>query len=144
MIESVINAISNGLYHSFNDNIKIYTESMDKSVKKPCIFLLLKEFKEVKVISNRYKQTATFNITYYPKEQDLTNDEIIQKFSCIKDALEIIVEGDNYYNSNNISFNINDGVLNIIVIYEYFVIKEKEPYELMGHLSVKNKGKKYE
>lgn len=144
MIESVINAISNGLYHSFDENISIYTESMNEIVKKPCVFLLLKDFKETKILSNRYKQTATFNITYYPKKQSMKNDEMIQKFSCIKDNLELIFEGENYYKSNNITFNINDGVLTVIAIYDYFVLKEKEPYELMGDLSIKNKGKKYE
>lgn len=128
MINEIMEAMADSLNEIFPES-KIYNEQIKSKIDTPCLFISLKSFKEDKMISNRYFNKVSFQITYHAKNQMNKNDEFFSVYEKIKDALEILRFNENVYNGKDISFEIKEGILHFYVTYSYFILKIREDEE---------------
>lgn len=96
---------------------------------------------EKQLVDNRYRQTYSFTVLYWPKDETEPIKEINILQYDILDALEYIRVGDLIIRGENRSAKITDLVLSVFVDYSLHVFKPKEEAELQMNLAADAKVK---
>nr|DAU29564.1 MAG TPA: tail completion protein [Caudoviricetes sp.] len=89
---------------------------------------------EEQLIDKRYRQTYSFTVLYWPKDETEPIKEINSLQCKILDALEYIRIGDLIIRGENRSAKITDLVLSVFVDFSLHVFKPKGEAELQMNL----------
>ena len=90
---------------------------------------------EGQLVDNRYLQTYSFTVLYWPKDEAEPIKEINSIQYNVLDTLEYIQVGDLIIRGENRSAKITDLVLSVFVDYSLHVFKPKEEAELQMSLA---------
>lgn len=138
MVNSIIDGISIKLNQVFEDNYKIYTDTVEQNLARPSFFIIVLNPSEKQIVGNRYFRQHLFDIHYFP-ENEGDNEEIQDVASQLFDALEYItISETDMIRGTNMRYEKIDGILHFFVEYNVFVYKETEPVEEMQTLVVNN------
>ena len=137
MVNSIIAGIGAAINNKFGTAYKIYTERMEQDfeISEPCFFIRMLNTSHTLFLGSRYKQDHSFEIRCHVDNKKTTNTELNNIGDTLKEILEYIEEDPegekNLIRGKNLKFQINDGVLQFFVNYDYFVYREVEPAPYM-------------
>lgn len=145
MINSIIEAISFALNSEFGDDYEIHMEEIKQDLKEPCFLISSLNPTNKQFPGKRYFRSNLFCIQYFPKsneQQRECNDTTERMMDCLE---YITIHGeDRPIRGIKMKGEVIDGVLNFLVNYDCFVIKEERQQEAMEGLetntSVKEDG----
>lgn len=146
MINSIVAGIMTVLHDEYGDIYPYRIEHLEQGFKVPCFFIRTLKVINRQFLGNRYKHTQTFEIRFHTDNKKTTNAEFHTMGDRILELLEYITEDPRGENSllrgKNRNYIINDGVLQILVDYEFFAYKEVKPEPYMLFLKGNYKTKK--
>lgn len=148
MINSIVAGIGAAIKNRFGDGYRIYTErtEQDFEISEPCFFIRMLNASNTLFLGPRYKQDHSFEIRCHVDNEKTTNTELHNIGDILMNILEYIEEDPegekNLIRGKNLKFQLNDGVLQAFVNYDYFAYKEVEPAPYMeileGEYNVKH------
>lgn len=134
MENEIIEGISERLYELFGDDYEININEIRQGFKEPCFFILDLTDEQNLVIRNRYYQTHSFDIQYFPKDHNSTREcNAIKKTLFM--GLEYIHLGDDLIRGTEMSANVQNNVLHFFVNYNIFVFRVLDPVPKMQTLT---------
>lgn len=139
MINDIVIGIAQALNGTFGDKYEIYSDEVEQGLQEPCFLILLIDSGNERMIGNRFKRKQTFNILYFPKN-DETNNDMYSIGEKMNDALEFISFGDGKLMGTDTSFKIVDDVLSFLIDYNFTTIKQINN-DYMKELTVKGRVK---
>lgn len=137
MINDIVIGIAQALNGVFGDDYEIYSQEVEQGLKEPCFLILLVDSSNERIIGSRFKRKQPFNILYFSKDDETTND-MYSVGERMNDALEFISFRDGKLMGTEMSFKVIDGVLNFLVDYNFTTIKQIDE-EYMKELTVKGR-----
>lgn len=137
MINDIVIGIAQALNGAFGDDYEIYSQEVEQGLKEPCFLILLVDSSNERIIGSRFKRKQPFNILYFSKDDETTND-MYSVGERMNDALEFISFRDGKLMGTEMSFKVIDGVLNFLVDYNFTTIKQIDE-EYMKELTVKGR-----
>lgn len=139
MINDIVIGIAQALNGVFGDDYEIYSQEVEQGLKEPCFLILLVDSSNERIIGSRFKRKQPFNILYFSKDDETTND-MYSVGERMNDALEFISFRDGKLMGTEMSFKVIDGVLNFLVDYNFTTIKQINN-DYMKELTVKGRVK---
>lgn len=139
MINDIVIGIAQALNGAFGDDYEIYSQEVEQGLKEPCFLILLVDSSNERIIGSRFKRKQPFNILYFSKDDETTND-MYSVGERMNDALEFISFRDGKLMGTEMSFKVIDGVLNFLVDYNFTTIKQINN-DYMKELTVKGRVK---
>lgn len=133
MINQLLDAISIKLSSVFPDAF-IYTNKASQNFKPPAFFINCLKTEEVKMLSNRYKVTSHFEISYFNNQDTYIieqNNSILQQFL---DNFELLYFKGSFLRSRNLSFCMESSILKISLQYSFYINKDSGNSEKMKNL----------
>jgi hypothetical protein len=135
MENEMIDGIAKRLYELFGEMYEIHIDEVKQDFKEPCFFVVdLIDGHEL-VMRNRYRQTHSFDIQYFPKG----DKSITRECNTIKQTLlmgmEYINLGDDLIRGTDMSANVQNNVLHFFVNYNIFVFRVLDPVPKMQTLA---------
>ena len=70
MIQAIIDGIIKAIRTEYDKSFRIYTESIEQGLKEPCFFVRCLSPMNEREISDRYRRTYPFMITYFPSTKE--------------------------------------------------------------------------
>ena len=138
-IKKLIDAIAEALFQEFGSDYEIYTEKVEQGLTEPCFLIrYLNPTKNVH-LGRCYKRTVQFVIQYIPSTAE-ANDECASVLERLFECLEDVVLSERPVHGTEIQGEITDGILNFMVNYDGFVLKEEE-LDPMDNLEVLTEAK---
>lgn len=114
MINSINQSIADKLNSLFN-NVTIYDEKVPQDFKTPSFFISIYDQDYEKGISDRYKSTVSYDISYFPNDEYSSNNEMYEVSSILLREIRDLGP----YRAINIKANITDDVLHIMFDVKY-------------------------
>lgn len=142
MINKIITGISQALdteFNSENEGYTIYTEDVEQSLDEPCFFIFSLKPSSKQLVGNRYERKYSFDIHYFPKDEENYNNEINEVTERLFTALEYISIDSGLIRGTNMNPETVDNVLHFFIDFNMIVKKETDPIETMGNLTIKEK-----
>lgn len=134
MINKIINAISNALFNEFGESYKIYTDDVKQGHSLPCFSIFCINPTRNHFFGNRYKNDNLFMILYFPSNTDEPTSEINEIIERLYECLEYIDESGDLIRGTDMKGETVDGVLNFMVQYNMFTMKQSEQIDHMDIL----------
>lgn len=131
--EHITQAIVDRIAWCYGD-VPIFTDEQKEGHETPSFFVREIVNRTERLLGNRRQKSLTFNIEYFaedrPRRNIPANADLQRAEEVLSNALETITdrEGNTYY-GRDITGTIADGVLQVQVSYDYFIllIQDKEP-----------------
>ena len=142
MINKITTGISQALdaeFNSENEEYTIYTEDVEQSLDEPCFFIFSLKPSNRQLVGNRYERKYSFDIHYFPKDEENYNNEINEVTERLFTALEYISIDSGLIRGTNMNAETVDNVLHFFINFNMIVKKETEPIDTMGSLTIKQK-----
>lgn len=114
MVNSINQAIADKLNGLFN-NLTIYDEKVPQNFKTPSFFISTYDQDYEKGISDRYRSTVSYDISYFPDSEYSLNNEMYEVRSILLRKIRDL----GAYRAINIKSNITDDVLHIMFDVKY-------------------------
>lgn len=114
MVNSINQAIADKLNGLFN-NVTIYDEKVPQNFKTPSFFISTYDQDYEKGISDRYRSTVSYDISYFPDSEYSLNNEMYEVRSILLRKIRDLGP----YRAINIKANITDDVLHIMFDVKY-------------------------
>ena len=135
MTNDVISCISNALDKEFD--CEKHMEEIKQDLKEPCFFITLLDSATQIVVGNRYEKRNQICIQYFPESEQIQHEcnEVAERLTI---CLEYIADEDgSFLHGTDMHYQVTDGILNFFVNYNFHVLKQGKPAELMEKLTVK-------
>ena len=139
MIGKIIKGISTAIYNEFGDGYKIYEGELKQGIKEPCFFILCVESAQNLFLGQRYRHEHKFCIHFF-NGQDIFPASLLHEIAERLYACLEHIEVDGLYHGIKMYHEINDGVLQFFVNYNFYVYKLTDPV-YMETLNVDMEGK---
>lgn len=142
MVNKIITGISQALDAEFNLESEMYeikTEKVEQDLEEPCFFILSLKPGNSKLVGNRYKRDYPFDIHYFPKDTDNTNNECNEVAERLSDTFEYITVDGSLVRGTKMDWEIVDDVLHFFVNFNMVVKKDILKEETMGDLTINQK-----
>ena len=131
MFEEIVEGISCKLNAIFGTGYQIYSDEVKQGLQEPCFSIELLQPQRVSLLSSRYKQTAPFDISYFPKT-DGDSSELLGVADKLLDQMEIItLSNGDMLRGMDMSTQTVDGVLHFHIIYNLILRKAEAAAEPM-------------
>ena len=140
MIQEVIDGIINAIRTSFDETFRIYTESIEQGLIKPCFSILSLNPSGEREIGNRYKRFFPFMITYFPSSKEpiaecnAVCEELLGLLPDIQTAIGLL-------HAVVLSGEIVDGNLQFSVQYNVSALLQTEQVDLLEEMAVNTTAK---
>ena len=138
-IKKLIDAIAEALFQEFGSDYEIYTEKVEQGLTEPCFLIRYLNPTKNRDLGLRYKRTVQFVIQYIPSTAE-ANDECATVLERLFECLEDVILSERPVHGTEIQGEITDGILNFMVNYDGFVLKEEE-LDPMDNLEVLTEAK---
>ena len=126
MINKMIDGIVRQIRQSFvEEKYEIYTEAVKQSLKEPCFSVLCLNPSLRRKLGSRFLKTVPFIIRYWPKSDNCYGEgmEVLEELQYLLRDIE--VDGFKLH-SAEMTGQMVDGVLQLQVTYETFVMEKQE------------------
>lgn len=125
MINSINQFIADKL-NSLFDNVTIYDEKVPQDFKTPSFFISTYYQDYEKGVSDRYKSTVSYDISYFPNEGYSKNNEMYgMQTVLLREFREL-----GAFRAINLKSNITDDVLHIIFDVKYLEATAKNEVKM--------------
>lgn len=139
-MNDITQGIVDAIWHLYDGQVPIYTEQQKQGFQSPCFFVELINSSIEREMGNRFLETATFQVSYFPELTEGDSPDYIDMQKQIRPltlALEVIpVAGTKGIRGDDIETVINDDVLHITVSYSRFVYLAGDREAYMGTLEL--------
>lgn len=124
MTNTVINAITQTLHSIFGDDYHYYKEEINQNIEYPCFVVQPLEPSVRSTNRYRYIQTIPLVIYYFGEKNDSSNHEKCYDISStLWHKLEYLpLDDDTLIRGYNVSWEINEGVLQFYITYRIVMI----------------------
>ena len=144
MLNKTISAIAVRLHETFGDDYTFYKEDVPQDLREPAFIITHLITLNSAKLPNRYLRKQTFNIQYFPKDENNSKNEMYDVAEKMLIALEYInlshnENFDNLCRGTKMRYEIVDGVLHFFVNYDLFVKKEVVKQDSMENLTISSK-----
>lgn len=144
MVNNIVLGIAQKIRTVFSEtNYSLYTENIEQGFKEPCFFVSLISHTQKQRLGNRYRETYSFDISYYPSADGSTNEECLEVAEGLYEILEYITADSDLLRGININSKITEGILHFYVDYNIFVIREKIPETNMEEVIIYGETKEW-
>lgn len=140
MIQEIKNGIAEKLYDAYEYGI--FFDELEQGFTAPCFWVVNTSVIHTHVVNRRYMQVNNFDIHYFP-ENPADTSELEAVAEVLTFALEYINAGDGQLRGENMSYEIQDGVLHFNVTYRNWIWKLKEEVPKMQTLTQIQKVKEW-
>ena len=124
-IKELIDAIAEALFQEFGSEYEIYTEKVEQGLEGRCFLIrCLNPTKNV-FLGQCYKRTNQFSIQYIPSTVE-AYAECATVMEGLFECLENVILSGKPVHGTELQGEITDGILNFMVNYDGFVLKEEE------------------
>ena len=135
----VLDGVSVKLNELFEDEYKIYTNSVKQGLEKPCFFIKILPSSKKKLIGNRYENELNLVIHSMLEEGNM------EEFNNISDSLYeleyITLLNKDILKGYDMKTEISDGVLLFFITYKFFTyknaVRETDMEEIKNNEEVK-------
>ncbi len=137
MIQEMVQAMTQAI-HTVAPDIPIYDAKTEQPFKLPCFYIVPKAMNQKKNLGNRYQQTYSYDIQYYPSENIGAEVDARRMQEIAVDALEWIEVSNKPVKGLDIRAEYAEGMLHVFVNYQVSVIEVEDSDERMKQLEIKN------
>ena len=123
-VKNLIDAIAEALFQEFGSGHEIYTEKVEQGLEEGCFLVRCVNPTKNVDLDIRYKRTNQFVIQYIPSTAE-ENDECLSVLEKLFDCLEYVILSEMPVRGTEMHGEITDGILNFMVNYDGFVMKER-------------------
>lgn len=123
MVNEMLKGISTQLYSVFGDGYKYYVENVEQKLSKPCFTIdtiMPLQRSRSRVLYNR---TIPVVVHYFTDNKGLTKSDCYEKAELIVEALEYVPLHDALLRGEDISWQIVEDVLQVMVTYRFITKK---------------------
>lgn len=119
MVNEMLKGISNQLYDVFGADYKYYVENVEQKLTKPCF--TIDSIMPTQRSKSRllYDRTIPVVVHYFTADKENTKKDCYEKAELIVEALEYVPFHGALIRGEDISFQINDDVLQVFVTYKF-------------------------
>ena len=126
MVNDILDAITTQLGQTFGNSYHYYVENVEQDLQKPCFTVDMLEPRERSINYNRYKRTMPMVVHYFNEERDTNKKDCYAMGERLIDCLEYLNFKDTILRGENISWQLVDGVLQVLLTYTFDTEKVKE------------------
>ena len=126
MVNDILDAITTQLGQTFGNSYHYYVENVEQDLQKPCFTVDMLEPRERSINYNRYKRTMPMVVHYFNEERDTNKKDCYAMAERLIDCLEYLNFKDTILRGENISWQLVDGVLQVLLTYTFDTEKVKE------------------
>lgn len=137
MVNDFLSGVSNQLYVKFGSDYKYYVENVKQGLPEKCFTidcLIPLQRSRSNVL---YDRTIPIVVHYFSPDNENAKNDCYEKAEQVVEALEIVPFNDSWVRGENISWQIDDGVLKVFATYKFITIKDV-PSEKMEDIVIKN------
>ncbi len=102
----------------------IYGEEIPQKFKEPCFYIKVIRTRQAHQLGDRYKRRHLFDIHYFPKSSNNTNEQILAMAEKLYDELEYIEVNGKLTRSVDMYHEAVDKVLHFFLAYNFTVKKQ--------------------
>ena len=138
MVNEMLKGISNQLYDVFGSDYKYYVENVEQNLTKPCFTIdsiINLQRSRSRVL---YDRTIPVVVHYFTGDKENTKKDCYEKAELIVEALEYVPFHGCLLRGENISFQIEDDVLQVFVTYKFTTRKVTSNEDEMDTLDMPN------
>ncbi|MBR5535063.1 MAG: hypothetical protein IKU60_00290 [Clostridia bacterium] len=137
MIEKLITALAQSIRNEFENEWRVYTESVYQALEKPCFFVECEKVERVDMLNRRFLMRVNVKITCENDSEERKNDA--QSLSAkLFDLLGCIRVDDCFFNGRKIHGKWESGSFVVRCVYDMVAKKEEEEAEKM--LTIETRG----
>ena len=138
MVNEMLKGISNQLYDVFGSDYKYYVENVEQNLTKPCF--TIDSIINLQRSRNRvlYDRTIPVVVHYFTGDKENTKKDCYEKAELIVEALEYVPFHGCLLRGENISYQIEDDVLQVFVTYKFTTRKVTSNEDEMDTLDMPN------
>ena len=122
-VQNLIDAIAEALFQEFGSNHEIYTEKVEQGLTEPCFLIRCVNPTKNVHLGSIYKRTNQFVIQYIPSTAE-AYEECTSVLERLFECLENVILSGKPVHGTEMNGEITDGILNFMVNYDGFVLKE--------------------
>lgn len=119
MVNDILDAITTQLGQTFGNSYHYYVENVEQDLQKPCFTVDMLEPRERSINYNRYKRTMPMVVHYFNEERDTNKKDCYAMAERLIDCLEYLNFKDTILRGENISWQLVDGVLQVLLTYRF-------------------------
>lgn len=138
MVNEMLKGISNQLYDVFGSDYKYYVENVEQNLTKPCFTIdsiINLQRSRSRVL---YDRTIPVVVHYFTGDKENTKKDCYEKAELIVEALEYVPFHGCLLRGENISYQIEDDVLQVFVTYKFITRKVTSNEDEMDTLDMPN------
>lgn len=105
----------------------IYGEEIPQKFKEPCFYIKVIRTRQAQQLEDRYTRKHLFDIHYFPKPSNNTNEQILAMAEKLYDELEYIEVNGKLTRSVDMYHEAVDKVLHFFLAYN-FTVKKQAPH----------------
>ena len=123
MVNEMLSGISNQLYDTFGADYKYYKEDVKQNLTKPCFTMDCITPLQRSRNRTQYNRTIPVVVHYFTSDNENVKQDCYEKAELIVEALEYAPLDGALLRGEDISWQINDGVLQVFVTYRFITDK---------------------
>ena len=132
MVNEIILGIAEKIRTAYPESgHKLYTESIEQGFKEPCFFVQLITQSQMQRLGNRYMETYSFDVQYFPNENGSENEECLGVSEELYELLEYITVDGDLLRGTSLNSRVQEKVLHFFVDYTVPIVRIKAKDEKM-------------
>jgi hypothetical protein len=137
MVNDIILGIAEKIRTAYaQGDYKLYTESIEQGFDEPCFFVQLITQAQTQRLGNRYRETHSFDVMYFPTEDGNENEECHNVSEELYQLLEYIAVDSDLIRGTNLNSKVQEKVLHFFVDYNVSIVRVKPEEEKMEEVTV--------
>lgn len=111
--------------------VEVYEENIQQNLIEPYFLVLVTKIDSIRKLNRRTKETAFFNVIYYPRNKTEPRKECITIQSKMRKEFKYLA---NQYQIKTVESNFRDDSLSILIQLEYYMLEvnEEEKMKTLG------------
>ena len=119
MVNDVLDAITKQLGQTFGSSYRYYVENVEQDLQKPCFTVDMLEPRERTINYKRYRRTMPVVVHYFNEERDTNKKDCYSMAERLVECLEYLTFKDTVLRGENISWQLVEGVLQVLLTYRF-------------------------
>lgn len=119
MVNDVLEAITKQLGQTFGSSYRYYVENVEQDLQKPCFTVDMLEPRERSINYKRYRRTMPVVVHYFNEERDTNKKDCYSMAERLVECLEYLTFKDTVLRGENISWQLVEGVLQVLFTYRF-------------------------
>lgn len=136
MVDKLVEALAENMKARWGEEYKIYTENVYQNAVKPCFFIECENVQKVQLLGGRFFLRVEMKVVFDSDsdQKKLEGDKIIGELFVMMNCIK---KDDRVYNGRKIHCNKENGNLTVRGVYDLFIRKEEEGYDMMESVEIK-------